>query len=346
MKNRFNFAATTISDVWVPEVWIPGVAEPVIQQPTLLNSGIVARSPRLDEIASGGGTTANLPNLREPDHDDEVQKVTGPTVNGIGHGRQVAPILRRVNTLGSKALAQAQIGLPSNINVDLVGFITWCIHRQRMRQRQRTLLAQLRGIFGTAFADMGFESFSESVAAQTSAHFIDGVMFNDATALLGEAKEMLDAGAMICHPDIEKALNNQDDITTEKDSDGRIRLRRYKGQIPLFVSDLLVRPGVTDGKVYDTYIFAPGTVGMGDKPQSSDVGDSASLLKKEDEHLNEITFYDRTQFVLHPNGARWVPAIATAEDSPSNAELQTALNWQSALSDVRHLGIVQLTTNG
>ena len=154
------------------------------------------------------------------------------------------------------------------------------------------------------------------------------------------------AGAMIVHPDIETALNNQDDITTEKDSEGRIRLRFYKGQIPLFVSDLLKRAGTTDGYVYDSYVFAPGTVAMGDKPQSSEVGDTASLQKEESQSLNQIVFHDRTQFVLHPRGAKYTGTVASAATSPSNTALQTAGNWAAGVSDVRHLGIVQILTNG
>lgn len=135
----------------------------------------------------------------------------------------------------------------------------------------------------------------------------------------------------------------QDDITYLKSSEGNIIMRLYKG-IPLYISDLLVRNGGTSGKVYDTYIFVPGAIGMGDKMQTDKVGDIASLTKKEDAGPNTVSFFDRNRFVLHVQGTKWVGT--PAGQSASNAELATEGNWTLAYGDAKNVGVCCLRTNG
>ena len=214
-------------------------------------------------------------------------------------------------------------------------------------QDQKTLINGLRGFLDTAAAAVSNDQFTEDVTTDgTTGRLIDSDMFIDTTAQLGEAKSLLSRGLMIVHSAIESALLKQDAITTVRDSDGQFVMNTYKGNIPLLVSDMLSRAGTTSGTVYESYVFGPGVIGLGSKPQTSNVGDTASLLIKEDEATNDLSVYDRRQFILHPTGAKWTGTPADANAGPTDPELATGGNWALGVSDVKRCGFVRLRTNG
>lgn len=343
-----QFAATTIANLWIPDIWLNGVAEAINNTNALITSPAIVRSPVFDERASFGGTTVDIPNFREPNYDDEQQVAsTAPTINNLTSGTQVAPIINRVSAIGVDSLAQ-QLSMINGASQDPLSYAFSILGGLRLRQRQKTLVSILAGVFGTgagAFNALRTASFVEVVGNQTTAHFLDSDLFLDATNKLGVTKEKLTAGGVIImHPQVETNLNKQDQIDYVKDSSGQIVLRMYKG-LPIFLDNTLVRAGTTSGNVYTTYVLAPGSVAMGDKPQSNVVGDMASLLKKESEDTNVVSFFDRTRFILHPYGAKWKGTPAS-DHSPTNAELATQTNWESALADVTNAGAIQIVTNG
>lgn len=340
-------AVTAIGDLWTPAVWIPGVREAVTRLPSLINSGIVVRSPKFDEVAAGGGTQGDMPFFKEPDIADQPQVAsTTPPITGLTSGKQICTILNREWAIGSDGIAGGVSG------TDPVREAMETIAAVRLRQRQVTLLNTIRGVMGNAaapgagaaaFKSLRNDIFLEAGAAPASGQLFSSGAFADTTSVFGEIREKLKGGAVLCHSVIETAMIKQDEITFIKSSTGDIILRLYKG-IPLFISDLLVRNGGTSGKVYDTYIFTPGAVAMGDKLQTSNVGDIASLTKKEDAGPNTVAFFDRTRFVMHPSGAKWVGA--PAGQSATNAELATEGNWTLAYGDVKNAGVCCLRTNG
>jgi len=344
-----QLSITQIGDLWIPPVWVDGMAEPVVTRDDIFSTGVVVRDPRFDAVATGGGTQGELPNFREPDFADEIQvEGTGPTVNKIGSGKQVCPILNRVSAVGATALAGAVS------NSDPLGYALSVAGRLRRRQRVRTLLSMLGGLFGDGAATVGaFDGLRKSVAVSTGTPTTDNLISSDVVldtvGLFGEAKTKLaNGGCMYCHSAIETALAKQDDIDYVRDSEGKIVMRSYKG-MQVFVDDTLVRT-VSGIKIYTTYFFSPGSVALGDKPQVTYAGESesvASITSKVDEATNERTIYDRTRFVLQPNGAKWTPADGVpAGQSATNAELATKGNWTLAFADVRNVGIAQLETNG
>jgi hypothetical protein len=342
-EKGIQFAVTTVADLWTPTTWLEGMPELVTKQTDLLTSPVVVRDPVLDQVASGGGVQGNMPFLAEPDTADEIQVAsTAPTINNIASGNQIVPILNRVHAVGSDALAKAVSAS------DPIGFAMGITARLRLRQRQTTLINVLRGLFSEGAADSAFislvkKSAVEIVGSQTADHFFDSDLFIDATQLLGEAKGKLEFGGVIMmHSVVEAALNKQDSITTVRDSNGNIILREYKG-LRVIINDALVRDGTTSGKVYDTYVFAPGSIGMGDKGQTNTIGDNASLIVEGLASTNDVVVYDRTRFILQPFGAKWVGS--PGGQSATNAELATKANWELAFTDTKNVGVIQIVTN-
>ncbi len=339
---------TAIADLWTPDVWIPGLAEQSTVRPSLINSGIAVRNAQLTEVASGGGITANVPFFKEPNFADEIQvQGTAPTKNVLTSGKQIAPILNRVSASSYEALAGGVSG------TDPVAYALNVMAGIRLRQRQTALLNILRGVFGNAAApnagSAAFKAnrsdiFLEAGASPAAGQLFSSDAFIDALSLLGEAgDEVATDGVIVCHSLIAAGMLKGDDIDYFRTSEGLPMLRRYKG-MAVFVSDLLKRAGGTSGSVYDTYAFLPGAVGTGDKPQTNVIGDVASLTTKDEASTNTNEIYDRTRFVLHPQGAKWTGT--PAGQSATNAELATEGNWALAYGDVKNVRMVCLRTNG
>lgn len=337
-----NFAITGISDLWLPSVWIDGMAETLPIGTSFMGSSVVVSSPELNAAAIGGGSTINVPFFQEPDQADALQvENTGVTPGAIGSGTQIAARLNRRVDIGATALAGGLSGS------DPIGYAIGVIGTLRRRNQQRSLFSTLAGLFGTAWASLSKDVATlETGATPASTKLFDGDFFADATGLLGERRALVSGGAMVVHPDIESAMIKQDDIEFIRPSEGVISMPFYKGRIPVYTMKELKRAGTTSGFVYDSYLFAPATVGTGYKPQSNMTGDTSALLIDEDKDKNNVIVRDFTSGYIHPNFAKWTGTAANASGGPTNVELATAGNWASAAADLENVGIVRMRTNG
>lgn len=341
-------AHTTIADLWTPDVWIRGIDEVARTYPSLISSGVAVRNPTLDSIASGAGIAANVPFFKDITDTAEAIQVedTAPsTVNSITAGRQVAPILNREAAFGANALSAAVSG------DDPVGGIVRQLGLNRQKRTQAALLAMLRGLFNFAGAPNAAapllatraDYFLEAGASPTAGLLIDSTKFNNSVALLGELQDSVRNGALWMHPNIRAALLNQDSNSFERASRMGFVIETYKG-IPVFVSNALTRAGGTSGVVYDTYLFAPGVVGYGEKPQMGDSIDVASLQLEVVRDKNRQTIYDRRRYLCHVAGTRWVGT--PAGQSATNTELAAQANWSLVYQSADRCGVLCIRTNG
>jgi hypothetical protein len=334
-------AITSIADVWVPEIWIPAVTEKMATLPSIINSGIVQTSALFNQIASGAGTSANVPLwLDTSDQADAPQaEDTAPTPQKATTGVQIAPILNREWAGSSTALAAAVSG------DDPAGELVGRLATRRLKQRQATLVSILAGLFDTngGLNSLSDDNFDESGNDATAAQLIDTAMIINASAALGERESDLESGAMLVHPVILAALRIQDENNFERDSAGPFTITRWKG-IPIFTSNALRRAGTTNGFVYSSFLIANGAFALGEKPQAGDSIDVASLQYEEDKAKNNWTIYDRTRFLLHPNFMKF--AGTPAGQSCTNAELATAADWDLSASSADRCGMVRIRSNG
>ncbi|MDB6024015.1 MAG: EP-phiFL3A [Verrucomicrobiales bacterium] len=349
-----------IADLWTPQIWVESMRERQATFPALFNSGIVVSTDKMTEIATGAGTSANVPFLKDiTDQTDEIQvEHVGPvTDNGQGGGLQNFPILNRV-TKNSVTALSAQVS-----GVDPMGAIIDQLTARRLKQRQSTLVAMLRGVFGTGataanaagalsavrLGGTANEPFIEAGAQANANYLIDPDKFIDASTLLGELEDDLINGCILCHPVIKGRLRKLDRLnfkTTVMQSELPWTIETYCG-VPIFTSAALVRAGTGDGAsgyVYDTYLMSKGTVGYGEKAQQGDTKDVASLQYFLDRDLNDDLIWDRTRFVLGINGLKWVGN--PGGQSATNAELQTAASWNLVYQTANRVGVSCIRTNG
>lgn len=342
---------TQISDLWVPDIWIPTIRERQATFPSLLNSGIATPNGQFDSLASGPANDVNVPFFKDiTDQNDEIQvEDTAPAVdNKITAGVQKAPILNRVTKTSSTALA-AQIS-----GSRPVAEITSQLGERRQKQRQKTLLAFLRGALGSAGASGGAGALSamrvdlfdeQGNDAGTDGKLFSPELFIQGKALFGELADDLQGGALWMHPNVVARLESLDlqSFKNGVESGLPFTVRTYRG-IPIFTSEALVRAGTTNGFVYETYFMVRGIIARGEKPQMGDVIDVSSLSYDKLKDKNTEVIYDRTRFLMHLNGMKWIgtPAGQTA----TNAELATTTNWQYLYQTANRAGVTCIRTNG
>lgn len=339
-----------IADNYDPSIWIPGIREKSVAKPGLVNSGIIARSAEFDAIASGPSSTADIPFFRSIADQDEAIQVErqAPAIQGQLTDKQKCVMLNR-ETANDLTAMSATLGA-----LDPLGDLLGQIAERRNIQLQKRLLATLRGVFGvSAVANaLSVDHFHEATADIVSGDAIDGSYVIDAIAKLGELAENVPTGGIIvCHSTIRAGLLKKDEKDFFRSYDGKLVLERYKG-IQLFVSDTLVRAGTGTGapSVYETFVVAPGTFALGEKPQlAGDTGnpaiDVASVNLLKDANANVLKLIDRTRTIVHPSGMKWLGA-SVAGSSPTNAELAASANWSMVAANAKLLGITRIRTNG
>ena len=354
---------TTIGNLFTPAIWVPALRERMATFPALWNAGIVTRADLFDAIAAGPGLGAVVPFLNDiTDQSDEVQVENQAPANDNNQpgATQYFPIMNRVKKNSATALSKQLSG------VDPMAAIIDQMTDNRLKNRQKTLIAQLRGMFssiGAGFGAQGYvpgcldgvklqyagqEPFIENGAAAGVGNLFTPDMFIDAAALMGELEDLLKEGCLLVHPNIKARLKKLDALNFKSvvmPSELPWTITTYR-DIPIFTSASLVRAGTGGGYVYDTYLIAKGMVAYGEKGQQGDTTDVASLQYWRDRDLNNELIWDRTRFILGVNGTKWVGNPANLNNGPTNAELQNPANWQLVFQTANRVGAVCIRTNG
>lgn len=338
---------TQTADVYVPTLWMQALAERQARYPSLINSGAVMRSTKLTEIASGPGKSVDLPFWKDITDQDEAIQVenTAPTDQKITSGLMVGTILNRVWSGAASALS-AQVS-----GTDPAGEMVSQLVPGRDKRRQKSMLATLRGAFnslganGAAAALLAnrLDYFDETGTDATSDQILNADMIILAKPLLGELSDQLQSGCIWLHPDVLASLEiaDKESFKSGVQSGLPFTIRTYRG-IPLFTSSSLVRAGTTNGKVYETYILGAGVIGMGEKPQATGQ-DVASLQFFVDPTKNNTQIFDRTRYMFHLNGMKWVGT--PAGQSATDTELAVGTNWECVYTSTERVGAVCIRTN-
>lgn len=310
-----------LATIIVPEVFNPYVIQRTAELSELYRSGIIAADPAFDKLATAGGRIINMPFWNDLTGEDEnLSATTALTPGKITSGKDMAVLLMRGRAWKANDLEKALSGDdPMKAIGDLVAEY-WA------RRLQVMLLATLKGTF--AAVSMATNLLDISALVGDLACFT-GATFVDATQKLGDAKDKL-TGVMM-HSMTEASLVKQGILTNEVEVvDGvSMRVKRLLGK-QVIVDDSCPVPAAG---VYVSYIFGQGAVayGRGEAPVPSEV-DRDSLA-------GDDILINRQHLILHPRGVAFQDA-AVVDDAPTNAELETAANWERAY-DPKNIRIVK-----
>lgn len=321
-----EMAKTVIADVIVPEVFNPYVIERTAELSAFYQSGIIARNPELDRLASSGGKLINMPFWEDLTGDDEVlSDQTALTVGKIKASQDVAALLARGRAWSVNDLAKALSGDdPMAAIGDLVADY-WA------RRFQAILIKTLDGVFGNAATEMNTNKHDISAGAGNAA-VIDAKTAVDAIYKLGDNADKLTGFAM--HSATVAKLTKDDLIETIPPSEGKPAVRTFLGK-PVVVDDSLPNAG----GVYTTYIFGAGAFGWGEGGAPVPVETARDALAGDDILIH------RRHFILHPRGVAFQNAnlgdgSGGTNATPSNDNLANYKNWKRVY-EPKNVRIVQ-----
>jgi hypothetical protein len=162
---------------------------------------------------------------------------------------------------------------------------------------------------------------------------------------LGDRGDRLVAVAM--HSATEAALRKLDLIDFIPDSQGEAQIRTFQGRRVIVDDGCPSRAGTTDGLVYTSYLFGPGSFGMGFADLNGapvEGGHGTEGCETARDALNSDTFLvNRRRFILHPRGVKFTSA-SVAGANPTNAELEAAANWVRVWEN-KNVPVVAVTHN-
>jgi hypothetical protein len=313
---------TIIRDVIVPEVFNPYVIERTAELSAFYQSGIIARNPELDRLASSGGKLVNMPFWEDLRGNSQVlSDVNALTVKKITGAKDVAPLLARGDAWSVNDLAKALSGDdPMAAIGDLVAAY-WA------RDFQVTLINILNGIFGDAATEMDTNKHDISGAPDADGDdVISAKTAVDAIYKLGDSADKLTGFAM--HSATVAKLAKDDLIEYIKPSEGAAEVPYFLGK-RVVVDDGLPN---ADG-VYTTYIFGAGAFGWGEGGAPVPTETARDALSGDDILVN------RRHFILHPRGVAFQDASVEGS-TPSNTELANYRNWKRVYES-KNVRIVQ-----
>jgi len=305
-------AATVLTDVIVPEVFNPYVIERTAELSALWTSGIVAGVEGVDlgDVNSQkGGKQVHMPFWQDLAGDDQLlDTTTNLTINPITAAQDIAVLNARALVYGAKDLVSALAGDdPMTAIGDLVAD-KWA------RRMQVSLISTLTGAFGALAAESTPKNTLNISTLSGAAAYFDAEVFIDALGLLGDAEARLTA--VMVHSATFRSMKKQNLIDFIPDSRGEVNIPTYQGKRVIIDDGMPVSSGN-----YTTYLFGPGAIGYSEgTPKVPSETDRNPLIGGGEEYM-----VSRRHFVLHPRGIAWNGT--PAKDTPTNAELATAGNW-------------------
>jgi hypothetical protein len=321
---------TTIGDVIVPAVFNPYVIQRTAELSAFYQSGIIARNPELDRLASSGGKLVNMPFWEDLTGNDEVlSDKTALTVGKIRAEQDVAALLARGRAWSVNDLAKALSGDdPMAAIGDLVAAY-WA------RRFQAILIKTLDGIFGHGDTEMNTNKHDISSSSTVKdADVISAATAVDAIYKLGDNADKLTGFAM--HSATVAKLAKDDLIEYIKPSEGAAEVPYFLGKRVVVDDSLPVNTGTG---VYTTYIFGAGAFGWGEGGAPVPTETARDALAGDDILIH------RRHFILHPRGVAFRNAQLGDDNggtnaTPSNANLADYRNW-IRVYEAKNVRIVQ-----
>lgn len=339
---------TALADVYEPAIWSKYFLEATTDKSLLIQSGIAATSPEIEEAVNQGGRTVTMPFFDDLPHDPDTSTTlssvgtdddTDITPTGLTTGEDIA--VKHFRTKGwsmSDLIYYATGEDPVKVVVDR--YADWW-----KRDEQLTLMKSLYGAFSDATIGAALSNdISGEVATTDPARLISSDAITDTQFLLGDAFDKFTG--IIMHSVPFKRLTKLDLVDNIPTSEQGKTIIKY-GKLNILVDDTMTKvAGSTSGYKYHTFLFGQGAVARQEIPLLS----RRPNVEKVDSPLagtgaGKTDIITRRYFILHPRGIAYTGSLgASGALSPTNAQL-AADNWTQAFL-TKNIRIARLITNG
>jgi len=334
-------ALTTLADI--VDVTVFQDIEPVNspEKTAFFDSGVIVRSPLLDQLAGQAGKTEELPFWNDLDATSETNYSDGSedsaTPVAIAQGKQVAR-----KAFVNKAWKASDLSGELAMGDTALERVRDRVEDYFVKQWQRRVIASTNGILADNIAndsgDMVINVASESVAGQDATTKFNLSAFTDAVYTMGDSAQ--DLTAIAVHSQVMATMVKNNDIAYIPDSEGQMTIPTYSGLRVIVDDSLTVTAGTTDGLKYTSVLFGAGAFGYGEGMSSVPVEVERNGLQGNGGGVE--TLIVRKTWLLHPFGFQ---ATGTpAGESFTHAELAEATSFDRVV-DRKNVPLAFLITN-
>lgn len=334
-------AVIQLSDLIVPSVFTPYMQQLSVELNRLIQSGIVGTSADLVELIAGAGKTFDMPHYNDLGNTEANVSSDNPasssTPEKITTGKGIAIRHSRNQSWSDMDLNSALVGN------DPMAAVAKLVAGYWLRQDQRALISGIKGIIADNIANDGSDMIhvigNDSADAITDAELFSAEAVITAEQTMGDAQDGLVAICM--HSVIFARARIQNLIDYMLDSDGKPTIPTYLGK-EVLVDDTMPAVAGSNRILYDTYLFGRSAFGWaeGTPKTPTEVERDAAA----GDGGGQETLHSRREFILSPPGFQWTSS-SMALNSPTNAELELAANWDRVY-DRKIVRMAVLRTNG
>lgn len=321
---------TRLSDAFVYDVYMDYQALNSVERTAFWESGIVANSPVLDQIAGMAGKTAETPfwldldaNI-EPDYtNDDPADMAVP--DKVGSANMVARKSYMHKAWSAMDLVSELSGSSPMEHIRNRFGTYW------QRQWQRRLIRTAEGVIADNIAnDNGDMGIDISAVAGAGAIF-NSTSFINAHYTMGDAVGGL--AAMAVHSKVAGRMAANDEIVYVPDSQGQLVIPTYKGT-RIVIDDSMPKTGTGVDTVYTSIMFGSGAFGFGGAEGGLiGFGEGTPMIPAYVDRVElagngggQEIIGERKTWLLHPFGFTWIEGTLT-EFSPTLANLAGATHW-------------------
>ena len=298
-------------------------------------SGIKVNDPKLDALATQGGTTITMPFYQDLTGSSEVLSDSSAlTVNKITTAIDKARLHARGKAWGVNDLAAALSGSDPLAAIGNLVSDFW------VRDSEQTLIKSLTGVFAdnviTNAGDMINDVAIEAGDSATDANLFSGDAFIDTESTFGDVLGAI--GGIGVHPVVYGKMRKLGLIDFLPQQDSPAQIPFYMGKRVIVSRHCPRVAGGTNGYKYTTYLFGTGSVGIGNGAAPVPTETDRDSLAGSD------ILITRNHSIIHPLGVKWTDASVAAQ-FPTDAECALAANW-SRVYERENVRIAALVTNG
>lgn len=334
-------AVTQLTNVIEPDIWEPYLRLRTTELTAIFEAGIATPDARIDALVSGAGTTFQMPAwddlaTSEPNvgTDDPTDVATA---GNITTSKDIA-----VKHILNQGWGAADI-LATIIGEDPMMEIADKVAGWWARALQNKLIASLQGVIADNDAndsdDMLHNIATDGAGAITAAELVSATAILTALQTMGDASGKLQA--MTMHSVVATELKRQNLISFIPNSRGEVSFATYMDKL-VIIDDNSPAVAGSNRISYSSYLFGQGAFGFGEGQARVPVEVEREASQGNGQGVE--TLWSRRVIGLHPRGISFVEG-SVAGESPTNAELALAANWDRVF-DRKLVRLAELRTNG
>ncbi len=335
-------ATTRLTDLVIPEVFTAYVQLLTEEKSAFRASGVLESSPLLSQLLSGGARSFNVPHFRDLAQTESNISSDDPGSNAVPEnittGQEIAQRHNRNQVWSSMDLNAALAG------ADPLEAIAALVADYWVREEQRMIIAALQGVFADNEANDAGDMINDialgGAGTPTAANLFSAEAVIDTQQTMGDSST--DLGIISLHSVVFSRAKKNNLIDLIPDARGEVDIPTFLG-LRVVVDDGRPAVPVSGNTEFSSYIYGSGSIARGESDPLVPTETNREPLAGDGGGQEFLS--SRVQWAQHPRGFAWLPASQVGE-SPTNAELALAANWDRRFNERKQIKLAELRTNG